>query len=433
MGSRAMEWVRAAVAWALLAGALALVAGAIAEAGRLKALEADLAEIDDVRYGLLDADNWVGQISAILERRIEAFELTEENRPVIKRSVERVLDRLIVEMDQYQRRRNQEAGGWLGRVGGALRQGVQDLFLDLDDLRAKVPFYAEKILEELSRPEAKAEIRDQLRAALAGLAESTFAQTDRSAFDAVLVRHGCLDAEDCRTLLAAGIEQLRPRVERAAAAAIACVAALFALTLAGSSTLGSGRMLLLTLGALALLAGGVLTPMISVAAEIDSLRLTLLGEPVIFEDQVLYFQSKSVIDVVLVLVRTGAADMLLVGALIALFSVGFPLAKVIASWLYFHDVRGLRGSAPVRFFALKSGKWSMADVFVVAMFMAFIAFRGLVSSQLGGLAQSGKAVEVLTTNGTLLEPGFYLFLAFVLASLVISSVLDARLGERHVT
>jgi hypothetical protein len=192
-------------------------------------------------------------------------------------------------------------------------------------------------------------------------------------------------------------------------------------------------MLLLTLATLVLLVGGVLTPMISIEAGIEELRLQLLGEPVVFRDQVIYFQSKSVIDVVRVLAETGKADMLLVAGLIALFSVAFPAAKVAASFVYFHDWRGLRDSGLVRFFALKSGKWSMADVMVVAMFMAFVGFRGLVASQLGSLGGAGPTVDVLTTNGTGLEVGFYLFLAFCLASLALSAALDVRLHERHLT
>jgi type III secretory pathway component EscR len=39
-------------------------------------------------------------------------------------------------------------------------------------------------------------------------------------------------------------------------------------------------------------------------------------------------------------------------------------------------------------------------------------------------------VDVITTNGTALQLGFYLFLAFVLASLVLSSLLEARVGKR---
>jgi hypothetical protein len=91
------------------------------------------------------------------------------------------------------------------------------------------------------------------------------------------------------------------------------------------------------------------------------------------------------------------------------------------------------GSDPCPFLALKSGKWSTADVLVIAMFMAFIGFRGLVASQLADLSRTSSNVEVLTTSGTLLQAGFYLFLAFTIASMLVSGVLDQRLGERHVT
>lgn len=417
---------------ALIAAAVLTVA-AVSEAGRLKSWQTDLAELNDVRYGLLDADNWVEQISDILERHIDGFELTDENRPLIKRNVERVLDRLLLEIDDYQRRRNQVTGSWVERVQGALRQGVQDLVLDFDELRARVPDYAEAILEELAKPDAKAEIKAYLKAAIADMASATFSKTDRTGFDAVLAENDCADAEACRALLASRIDRSRERVAARSAAAIAVVAFLFLVGLYRRQALSEGQMLLLTLATLILLAGGVLTPMIGIEARITELRLQLLGEPVLFRDQVLYFQSKSVTDLVRVLAQTGEADLILVAFLVALFSVVFPLAKVAASFLYYWDVRGLRASPLVRFFALKSGKWSMADVLVIAMFMAFVGFRGLVSSQLSHLSRTGGTAEVLTTNGTLLQAGFYLFLAFTIASMVVSTLLDRRFGERHVT
>ena len=52
-------------------------------------------------------------------------------------------------------------------------------------------------------------------------------------------------------------------------------------------------MALLTTATLVLLAVGVWTPMIEVDARIDSLRFQLLGSPITFTDQVLYFQSKA--------------------------------------------------------------------------------------------------------------------------------------------
>ncbi len=433
-----MSWngeksLRAGLSFAILFLLALLTAGVISGAGLVKGYETDLAEINDIKYGLLDADNWVEQISAILERRIDQFELNDRNKPAIKRNIERVLDRLLVEIDAYQRRQNERGGNWLDRVRGSIRQEVRDLFLDLDDLRQKVPFYAEKILEEISKPDAKRDLEDQFKAALAGLAESTFAKTDRTGFDAVLGNHGCVHAAACKSLLEARIVQTRQAVIHKALAVIGLAALLFMVCLFRSPALSQQQMLVLILATLILLAGGLMTPMIGIEAEISSLRLQLMGEPLVFENQVLYFQSKSVVDLVWVLLETGKPDMLLVGFLIALFSVVFPLGKVVASYLYFHDLKGLRGSPTVRFFALESGKWSMADVFVIAMFMAFVGLQGLVSNQLATLAGSGKTVEVLTTNGTLLQVGFYLFLSFTMASLLVSTVLDDRLRERHVT
>jgi hypothetical protein len=428
-----LDLLRLAVSYSLVLLALALCTDLVLKASQVKRDETALAELNDVKYGLLDADNWVEQVSSILERRIDDFELTDASRPALKRNVERVLDRLLVEIDDYQRRQNLATGSLLDRIGGALRQGVQDLFLDIDDLRQRVPVYAEKVLEELAKPEARADIKSQLKAALSGVADSTFAKTDRSAYAAVLANYGCADAGACRPLLRARIAAAGEKVTHRTAALIALAAVIFAATLYRWPNLSQTRMLAITLATLILLAGGVMTPMIGIEAKIASLRLQLLGEPVVFQDQVLYFQSKSVLDVVRVLMETGKPDMLLVGFLIALFSVVFPLIKVVASYLYFHDVRGLRADALVRFFALSSGKWSMADVMVVAMLMAFIGFRGLVSDQLGSLASLQGSVQVLTTDGTRLEAGFYLFLAFTIASLAVSTALGQRLGERHVT
>ena len=54
----------------------------------------------------------------------------------------------------------------------------------------------------------------------------------------------------------------------------------------------------------------------------------------------------------------------------------------------------------IKFFVLKSGKWSMADVMVVAIFMTYIGFNGIITSQLVQLSSSAPKLEILTTNGT---------------------------------
>ena len=65
----------------------------------------------------------------------------------------------------------------------------------------------------------------------------------------------------------------------------------------------------------------------------------------------------------------------------------------------------------------------MADVMVVAIFMAYIGFDGIIGSQLDTLTESAKPVDIFTTNGTQLLGGFYLFLMFCISSLALSEIL----------
>ena len=441
--------VRRTAALAFFLAALVLAVHLIGDLNRVKGLKTDLGEIENVRYGLLDADQWVAQLSGVLERRINTFELTEANRPQIKRAVERMLNQLLVQVEGYLKRRNQARGGSLvDQLQGALQQGIQDMLIDFDDLRRRVPQYSEMVLEELSKPEAKQEIKAQLIAFMQQAADTAFAKTDRSRRAERLAAHGCTEVGPCSDRIRAEIAAASRPVLYQVLGLLGLVAGLFALCLVSPSPspshapgtpspsvpgLDQLRLLLLTGATLILLAGGVLTPMIEIEARISELSIQILEEPVIFTDQVLYYQSKSIFDVVSILARTGGADMILVAVLLVLFSLIFPAIKVIATYLYYYDYRGLRASRPVRFFALKSGKWSMADVLTIAIFMAYIGFSGLVGSQLGTLRRTGAAVEVLTTNGTALAPGFFLFLAFVLASLVLSAAVENRVGKGHST
>jgi hypothetical protein len=171
------------------------------------------------------------------------------------------------------------------------------------------------------------------------------------------------------------------------------------------------------------LLGGIATPMIELEARIDLLLFQLIGEEVVFKEQIFFFQSKSITNVVGILMRDGSIQMIFVGILIFVFSIVFPSIKLISSYIYYINYKKLRENKVIKFFVIKSGKWSMADVIVVAIFMAYIGFNGIVSSQLKNLSDSAKPVEILSTNGTQLIGGFYLFLFFCLSSLILSEML----------
>ena len=416
----ARKWPDAALAL-LLVSIAALGAQLIVTLSAHQHLRTDIAELDDVKYGLLNADVWVSRVTAIIEKKVNEFELTGENRAAVKKVLERMLDVLITQADLYVRQ--QHAAGFTGTI----KESIREKLIDVDEVKAGIPGYADTIIDALNKPEARRDLNALVNKLLSGISRSTFAQVDERPLTAIHSAYGCGDRAACHAAIAQRLQANHLRAVQLGLAVVMLSVLLFVgcwLHWRHTNMRTPLAMLVLCCGLLA--ACGVLTPMIEVEARIASLKFSLLGEPVEFVDQVLYFQSKSVLDVVRVLTSTGKVDMIAVGILLMTFSVVFPIAKLAASFVYLYNPRGMRQNALIAFFTLKSAKWSMADVFVVAMFMAYIGFSGLISSQLSTFALAAKAdVDVLTTNGTSLQIGFFIFLAFCIAGLVASTLIEA--------
>ena len=151
-----------------------------------------------------------------------------------------------------------------------------------------------------------------------------------------------------------------------------------------------------------------------------------MGHPLHFENQVLYFQSKSILDIFWIMITHHDLQMKFVGVLVITFSIIFPLFKIVSSLGYYYNYHQARENPVIRFFVLKSGKWSMADVMVVAIFMTYIGFNGIISSQFAQLSSAAPELEILTTNGTALQPGYYLFLTYTLLALFLSGFLTRK-------
>ena len=66
----------------------------------------------------------------------------------------------------------------------------------------------------------------------------------------------------------------------------------------------------------------------------------------------------------------------------------------------------------------------MADVYVVAIFMAYIGFKGILDNQLNKLSMKTESLASISTNETTLQPGFLLFVCFVLFTLLLSTILE---------
>ena len=104
-------------------------------------------------------------------------------------------------------------------------------------------------------------------------------------------------------------------------------------------------------------------------------------------------------------------------------SIVFPVAKLLATQVYLAGNDETRKNKVLKFFAFKSGKWSMADVYVIAVFMAYIGFQGILDNQLSNLNMKTDSLVSISTNKTSLQPGFIIFIGFVLFSLILSTIL----------
>jgi hypothetical protein len=174
---------------------------------------------------------------------------------------------------------------------------------------------------------------------------------------------------------------------------------------------------------LIVLIAALTSPMIEIDARIAKLDFLLLGKHIEFHDQVIFFRTKSILQVVEILFKTKRLDSEFVGVLILVFSILFPITKLISTEVYLLGNEKIRKNKIINFFAFKSGKWSMADVMVVAIFMAYVGFKGILTNQLKFLNIETETLSSITTNLTSLQPGFILFLGFVIFGLVLGEIL----------
>jgi hypothetical protein len=65
----------------------------------------------------------------------------------------------------------------------------------------------------------------------------------------------------------------------------------------------------------------------------------------------------------------------------------------------------------------------MADVMVVAIFMAYVGFQSILDNQLADITVSSETINVVTTNRTNLQTGYIIFVAFVLFNLCLAEIL----------
>ena len=292
-------------------------------------------------------------------------------------------------------------------------------------LRPHVPEYANVVLAELAKPQNQKAFKESVRSVMTDAVKNTFSTVDMTTYSAILRRYGCSTAQDCEETLRTRIQEDDAQLNRYYLIVLASAALAFILLTSGRSALSRAAVVVLMLFCIVMLVGGVLSPMIEVEVRITRLDATLLGSPLEFREQSLYYRSKTVLEVFQTLIEMHRPAMSLVAILVLLFSVVFPALKMLALSASLFRPSLLRNSRIVRLLAFELSKWSMADVMVLAIFMSFVAFNGVIESGMGSM-RAAPAVQqlVIPTNSSTILPGYYLFIGFCLASIYLSKRLE---------
>ena len=182
---------------------------------------------------------------------------------------------------------------------------------------------------------------------------------------------------------------------------------------------------LLTLVNIGLLVPGVTQPIYSVAIT------SQVQAGVVEFDGTVYERTRSILGAVRELAETGNY---LVSFLILFFSVIVPLTKA-TMLLGSIFAASQRAREWLVYLVDLIGKWSMADVFVVGVFLAFLATQDQAQANVFEVPLLGQQLEVsmMTNLTSTLGTGFYFFLGYCLFSIFWTQVLKHRAAAHRAT
>lgn len=409
----------------LLTTALLVVAGFSAyqvyDLSRQRAeIKRDYSLLNNITYGLLSVNAWRDHMVRVVTHRIDDFEFTPEQEVALKAEISEVLHAVINKADSMINAKQKTFKGKIRKVA------VKALYNE-DKLHKRVPQFSETIVKEITNQKNKERLKFLIQSKLEQFGSITYdSVNDVDRIQTILSKYQAASLEEFNARSEIVLDGLQDSAYFFMFVILGVLISFLILwwLVKDTKVYHTPLFVMSVLLALIVLFAGLTAPMIEIDARIKELTFHLIGEPIEFKDQVIFFQSKSIVDVVHILLENGKYDSIMVGVLIMAFSILFPVAKILSTKLYLLGNTKWRHNKVIRFFAFKSGKWSMADVYVVAIFMAYIGFRGILDDQISGLTMQTDSLVSISTSETSLQPGFVLFIGFVLFGLILSEVLN---------
>jgi len=387
-----------------------------------KEIKEDYSETNNIMHGLFSADQWQDEVTGIIKHQVRNFSMTKKQKRELQLEVEEVIMAVINKAEALVDKPTKT-------FSGKLKKFAIKTFVNTDKIKAQVPSFARTVIAKADNPANKKKASSMALGKFEEVKKTGYIDSTTKVNEALnnrMYRKYHVSSRDAfNQKVVSSLAQIKTVTYNYCFGMLACIAIVLSLwwIFRKRTDLHATLFVMSLLFAFILLAVGLTASMIEVDARIRSLDFVLLGEHVVFKNQVLFFQSKSILDVVHILMSQSGMDSVLVGALILMFSILFPIMKLSSTGIHLLGKKSIAENKFIKYFAFQSGKWSMADVIVIAIMMTYIGLNGLLETQLAGLNVKSDFLTIITTNNTALQPGFIIFISFVLYGLILSTIL----------
>lgn len=395
----------------------------------LKKLEENHASLIKIEYGLFNLDGWKSKAYDVFSDRLHHFEISSSAYDEVQVEMQRYLNGVYKEyiasgklFDQVFKDAEEKKTvppALLNMFKMSLPAQIQNL-----DIEKKLPGMARTLTTELRKrePKIKSVLSTELDKLL--ITQDTVSRTD--ARNQIAAYYGQPDLKSAISFLDERIKSEKQLFYSASNFVFGLLVGLVVFSIFLYLVFKNYRpwvLGFLSLVSLVALYIGVQLPMIVIDMRLNSFDFVLLHQSLSFDQQSIFFQSKSILDVTHTLLEGRTVDLKIVGIMVLCFSIIFPAIKLSLSAFYLL-VKALRNNSLVKAMIFHLGKWSMADVFVVALFMAYIGFHGLADAQLSAIEHNKTGFAVETINYTRLEKGALFFTAYCLLSIALGTTLS---------
>ncbi len=399
----------------------------------LMELKEDYAFITKIDFGLFNMKEWRDKALSVFSDQIEHFEISSEAYDEVDKELRKYLRSVYKTYIENGRLFDQIFKD--AEKNGKINKFLLNLFKDNVgtqiqklDIPKYIPSMAKQLGEELKKNEPR--LKEVMQSELKAMLQYTDKYPQQDPRTKVYSKYKQKDFESTKLFLGEKIQlETNNRKDEIRSLYMILLGLVIGVFLLYKWIEFNLTISFLSIVSVVFLALGISMPMIDIDARMNSFVFNLFNQDLEFGEQSVFYQSKSIFQVTQTLMEGRGIDLKIVGLMVLMFSVVFPLIKLGLSAVFLYSKR-LQRSAFAKGLIFHLGKWSMADVFVVALFMAYIGFYGLVEAQLGQIERNRGGFGIETVNYSSLAPGALFFATYCVLSIAVGIMINRHYANK---